>query len=111
MTSSKFREKFLTALEHVAKSVDRFCVGCLPREVEGWVQANRRALEFCKDGLTEEEVEAILRFFNGKFGSGFTHFCVPGCCQGNDDFYETPGWNSVSFSFLLSKLQVSCEKL
>ena len=90
MTSSRFREKFLAALEHVANSVNRIVVGELPPQVQEWYEANRRALNLCKDDLSEDEQEAILKFFNGKWGGGWAHYCTPNCCHGKDDFCATP---------------------
>ena len=86
MTSSRFREKFLAALEHVARSMTRVVVGELPAEVLEWRESNRRALNLCRDGLSEDEQEAILTFFNARFGNGWVHYCCPNCCQGNEDF-------------------------
>ena len=91
MTSSRFREKFLTALERVARQVKRLPVGSLPPEVENWKLSNAQALQLCKEGLTEDECRSILDFFNSKFGSGWHHYCVPGCCSGGDDFHASLG--------------------
>ena len=91
MTSSRFREKFQTALEHVSRSVTRISVGVLPEEIGEWRQANERALGLCREGLSDEEFDAILSFFNARFGSGWYHYCAPGCCQGNDDFLASFG--------------------
>ena len=95
MTSSRFRDKFSAALEHIARSVTRVCVGSLPEQVEEWKRANATSLGLCRDGMTDEECEAVLSFFNAKFGSGWYHYCTPDCCQGNDDFLAFLGFVNV----------------
>ena len=91
MTSSRFREKFLAALEHKARDVRQVIVGRLPDEVHEWRRANRQALDLCRDGLSEAEVDGILDFFNAKFGGGWVHYCGPGCCNSPEDFRTSPG--------------------
>ena len=93
MTSSRFRDKFLTALGHIARSVRRVCVGSLPAQVEEWKRTNVRALRMCREGMSDEEVDSVLGFFNASFTSGWTHYCGPGCCRGGDDFYANLGAN------------------
>ena len=92
MTSSRFREKFLAALEHIALCVRRIVVGELPQQLAEWRASNSRALSMCRDGLSDDEVEGLLTFFNGKYGTGWQHYCGPGCCESNEDFLANRGF-------------------
>lgn len=88
MTSSRFREGFNAAIDLIALTVKQELVPRLPEEVGTWYHANRILLSTCDEDLKGSEKDDLLKFFNNKFGQGWIHWCVPGCCASREAFLE-----------------------
>ena len=88
MTSSRFREGFNAAIDLLALAVKQELVPRLPEEVGNWYDSNRILLSTCDEDLNDSEKDELLKFFNHKFGQGWIHWCVPGCCASRDVFLE-----------------------